>query len=78
MIYKDSKASFENGEKIVAELKVGQWWSDGDRHFKITKLEKHTVAYIEPGKGKDVYFGVTSRIQWEFDVERGKLKEGIS
>lgn len=77
MIYKDSRESFEKDE-VVAELKVGQWWSDGDRHFKITKLEKHTVAYIEPGEGEDVFSGVTSRIQWEFDVERGTLKEGIS
>jgi len=76
MIYKDSKESFKDDE-IVVELKVGQWWSDGARHFQITKLKKYTVAYIEPGDGENVFFGVTSRIQWEFDVERGKLKEGI-
>ena len=55
-------------------LCVGQWWLDGNRKFNITGLSEHTVQYIEI-TNELVFNGLTSRIQWEFDVERGKLKK---
>ena len=59
---------------MMNELVVGQWWLDGNRKFKITGLNEHTVQYIEI-MNELVFNGLTSRIQWEFDVERGKLKK---
>lgn len=64
--------------KQTIEIKAGQWWTDSEqsdfRRMKITHLTKDTVTYL------DVYLEaqsfskrISSRIQWEFDVERGKL-----
>jgi len=59
---------------MMNELVVGQWWLDGNRKFKITGLSEQTVQYVEI-TNELVFNGLTSRIQWEFDVERGKLKK---
>ena len=60
----------------MANLKVGQWWLEGKRRFRITGLQRHTVKYIEVEHNTISYYGTTSRIQWELDVDRRKLKLG--
>lgn len=58
-------------------LKVGQWWArkgfENHARYKITKLEKHIVHYFYVWSAEKIMRLITSRLQWEFDVERGTL-----
>ncbi len=59
------------------KLAVGQWWAPRDledhRRHKITKLDKHVVQYVDFYASGQVAVVVSSRIQWELDVEMGVL-----
>lgn len=59
------------------KLQVGQWWADPSqvdhRRFKITKLSKDVVHYVDCYETGSLFRNQSSRIQWEMDVETGRL-----
>lgn len=60
----------------VVELEAGQWWAYQGmvdfRRFKILAVHEQTVKYLDVYPTGMVKI-LSSRIQWEFDVERGEL-----
>ena len=64
--------------KQTIEIKAGQWWANSKqpdfRRMKITHLTKYTVTYLDVyPETKRFWKRVSSRIQWELEVERGTL-----
>lgn len=59
------------------KLAEGQWWApkgaEKHRRFRIVKLYKDVIRYVDYYDSGKVAVRMTSRIQWELEVETGAL-----